>query len=135
LESRVREVIDAMRTRDIAGAERMLSRTEGSVMIGSDAREYTRDIDEMLQMMRESSPDQSGYTVVVKEVHAYDEGHVGWFDGTVSFEKDSEAVESRITGVAHRENDQWCFVQMHLSVGVPNEDMFDPMFRTDAALT
>jgi SnoaL-like domain len=135
LESLVREVIDAMRTRDFVVVERMLSRTEGAVMIGSDASEYTRDIEEVLRFMRESAPDQSGYTVVVDEVHAYDEGQVGWFDGTIRFEREGESVKSRTTGVAHREHDQWRFVQMHLSVGVPNEHMFDPMFRTDTALT
>lgn len=135
LESLVREMIDAMRMRDLEAVERMLSRSEGSVMIGSDASEYTRDIDEMFRMMRESMPAESGYTVSLGEIDGYVEGEVGWFDGTIRFERDGQSVEARTTGVGHKENDQWRFVQVHVSVGVPNEHMFEPMFRKEAAVT
>lgn len=135
LESIVRETIDAMHERDVAAVERLLSRTEGSVMIGTDATEYTRDIGEVLEFMRESMAEESGYTVGLENVHAYSEGDVGWFDGTIRFEREGWSVASRATGVAHRENDQWRFVQMHASVGVPNKQMFDPMFQARAALS
>lgn len=135
LESVVRETIDAMRTRDVEAVERMLSRSEGAVMIGSDASEYTRDIDEMFRMMRESMPVESGYTVSLGKIDGYIEGHVGWFDGTISFEREGQSVEARTTGVAHREKDQWRFVQMHVSIGVPNEHMFEPMFQREGATT
>src|SRR5947199_10863750 len=43
--------------------------------------EYTRDIDEMLRIMRDSTPDQ-GYriTVTLDDLRGYQEGDVGWID-------------------------------------------------------
>jgi len=136
LEKMTREMVDAMQASDLPRMERTLSRAEGSVLIGSEASEYTRDIDQMLRIMRESTPDQ-GYhiTVTVDEVRGYQEGDVGWIDGTGRFERDGQSVQVRMTGVAHREDGEWRFVQSHASIGVPNEHMFEPMFQGKAAAT
>lgn len=136
LEKRTRDMIDAMQASDHPTMERAISRTDGSVTIGSDASEYTREIDKMLQMMRDSTPEQ-GYHVKVTldEVHGYQEGDVGWFDGTGRFERDGQTVEVRMTGVAHREDGEWRFVQTHASIGVPDEHMFEPMFQAKATAT
>jgi SnoaL-like domain len=136
LERLTREMVDAMQASDLQGMERTLSRAEGAVMIGSDPGEYTRDTSEMLRIMRESTPDQ-GYhiTVTVDEVRGYQEGEVGWIDGRGRFERDGQSVEVRMTGVAHRENGEWRFVQTHASIGVPNEHMFEPMLQAKAAAT
>jgi hypothetical protein len=136
LEKAVREMIDAMQASDVPAMERILSRAEGSVLIGSEAAEYTRDIDEMMRIMRDSTPDQ-GYhiTVTLDDVRGYQEGDVGWVDGTGRFEREGQSVEVRMTGVAHREDGQWRFVQTHASIGVPNEHMFEPMLEHQAAAT
>jgi hypothetical protein len=136
LERLTREMVDAMQASDLQGMERTLSRAEGAVMIGSDPGEYTRDTSEMLRIMRESTPDQ-GYhiTVTVDEVRGYQEGEVGWIDGRGRFERDGQSVEVRMTGVAHRENGEWRFVQTHASIGVPNEHMFESMLQAKAAAT
>jgi SnoaL-like domain len=136
LEKRAREMIDAMQASDFPAMERALSRTDGSVLIGSDPGEYTRDIDEMLQIMRDSTPDQ-GYhiTVTLDDLRGYQEGDVGWIDGIGRFERDGRTVAVRMTGVAHREDGEWRFVQTHASIGVPDEHMFEPLFQRTATAT
>lgn len=136
LEKLLRETVDVMQAGDLPGMERRLSRESGSVLIGSEAGEYTRDLDEMLRIMRDSSPSQ-GYhiTVTVDDVRGYEEGTVGWVDGTGIFERDGQSVAVRFSGVAHREGGEWKFVQTHASIGVPNERMFEPMFQTTAVAT
>jgi ketosteroid isomerase-like protein len=136
LEQRAREMIDAMQASDLPAMERALSRTDGSVLIGSDPSEYTRDIDEMLRIMRDSTPDE-GYriTVTLDDLRGYEEGNVGWIDGTGHFERDGRSVEVRMTGVAHREDGGWRFVQTHASIGVPDEHMLEPMFQRGATTT
>jgi hypothetical protein len=130
----VRQMIDAMRDGDVSAMERTLSRTEGSVLIGTDAAEHTRDIDEMMRIMRDSTPDEGHrITTSLPDVRGYQEGDVGWVDGIGRFERDGRSVEVRMTGVAHRENGEWRFVQTHASIGVPNERMFDSMFQSAAA--
>jgi hypothetical protein len=134
LEELAREMIDAMQASDVPRIEQTLARVDGAVMIGTEAAEYTRDMDEMMKIMRESTPDQ-GYhiTVSLDEVRGYQEGDVGWIDGTGKFERDGQSVDVRMTGVAHREAGQWRFLQTHASIGVPNERMFEPMFQRQAA--
>lgn len=136
LEKRAHEMIDAMQASDLATVERTLSRADGSVLIGSDPGEYTRDIDEMLRIMRDSAPDQ-GYriTVTVDDLRGYQEGDVGWIDGTGHFERDGQSVDVRMTGVAHREDGEWRFVQTHASIGVPDEHSFDPILQRTATAT
>jgi ketosteroid isomerase-like protein len=136
IEKLVREELqEAIQASDVAALERTLSRAEGSVLIGSDATEYTRNVDEMMQMVRDTLPAQSNMAFSVNDVRGYAEGEVGWFDSTGRFERDGQSVEVRMTGVAHKEDGRWRFVQAHASIGVPNERMFDPLFRQEAAMT
>ena len=135
LEAFVRQMGDALAASDMAALEEMLSRVDGSVMIGSDAAEYYRDVDGMLRMTREAMPAQSQVTLHMDDTRGYAEGDVGWFDGMGRFEQGTESVALRLTGVAHKEDGQWRFVQAHASIGVPNEQMFDPMFQRETVAT
>jgi hypothetical protein len=135
LEAFVGAMGDAMAASDMAALEQMLSRADGSVMIGSDAAEYFRDIDGMLRLTAEALPAQSQITFRMDDVRGYVEGDVGWFDGTGTFERGTDSVAIRMTGVAHKEDGQWRFVQAHASIGVPNEQMFDSMFQRETVAT
>lgn len=135
VEGLVDELASAMQARDVTALERTLSKTEGSVMIGSDATEYVRDVGTMLQMMRDSVAEESGMSLSFGEVRSYAEGSVGWFDGTGNWERDGQSVDFRLTGVAHEEDGRWRIVQGHVSIGVPNDHMFDPLFRGEAVAT
>jgi ketosteroid isomerase-like protein len=128
IESLVEEVAGAMQARDVAAMGRTLSTADGSVMIGSDAGEYMRDVGAALELMRDSMSEDSGMGFSFGEVRGYAEGSVGWWDGTGSWERDGQSVGFRMTGVAHREADGWRIVQAHVSIGVPNDRMFDPLF-------
>jgi ketosteroid isomerase-like protein len=136
VEQLVRQVVDALQANDMPAIERLQSCSEGAVTIGTDPGEYTRDIDEMLRILRDSAPDQGVHmTVTVDELRAYEEGDVGWFDGTARFEREGETVGVRTTGVAHKEGGEWRMVQSHASIAVPNEHMFDQTFQTSSART
>jgi hypothetical protein len=129
LEELLQEVLVGMQAGDLPVMERLFSRAEGSAMIGTDASEYTRNIDDTLQVMRESMPEVSGAALSIDDARGYVEGSVGWIDSTGRFERDGQSVQVRMTAVAHNEDGQWRLVQAHASIGVPNEHMFDPMFR------
>jgi hypothetical protein len=132
VESLVDELASAMQARDVAALEQTLSKAEGSVMIGSDATEYVRDVGTMLQMMRDSISEESSMSISFGEVRSYAEGSVGWFDGTGKWERDGQSVDFRLTGVTHEEDGCWRIVQGHVSIGVPNDKMFDPLLRSEA---
>jgi hypothetical protein len=114
--------------------ERMTSRDESVVSIGSDPGEYARGFDENMRLTRESLPSEGVHIHVhVDEVRAYEDGGFGWMDGVGRFERDDESVEVRMTGVLRREEGEWRWVQSHTSIGVPNEMMFDPSLRGEKA--
>jgi SnoaL-like domain len=120
------EMMAALEGGDLDALERMTSRDECGVSIGTDPSEYARGFAETMRLTRESTP-EAGMRIhaYLDEVHAYQEGDVGWMDGVGRFEREGEAVEVRMTAVLHREDGDWRFVQSHASIGVPNEQMFD----------
>ena len=60
---------------------------------------------------------------------------MGWADTTGSFQIDGKTVETRGTAVFLREEGEWRAVQSHVSIGVPNERMFDQVFQRQKAVT
>jgi len=133
IEQVVRQFVDAVAGGDLGTVERLCSNEQGVVAIGSDAREYSRNFAEIMELMRDSTPEgESGITARIDDIAGYEEGNVGWADGTGRFERDGDSVQVRMTAVARRENGEWRFVQSHASIGVPNEKMFEPLFRSHA---
>ena len=130
IEQLSRALIDALERGDIGFIEGATSREPGSVAIGTDPNEYSREYDEIIKLMRESAPD-AGMRIHVRlaEIRGYEHGDVAWADGTGAFERDGQSVETRFTLVFVREKGEWRVVQNHASIGVPNEKMFEPIFR------
>jgi len=125
-----RDFIAALERGDLGFMERTTSREQGGVVIGSDPREYATGYEQIIRALGESTPGE-GPQIHVRheEIRGYEQGDVGWADGTGAFEHDGESVELRFTMVAIREKDGWRIVQNHASIGVPNDRMFDPLFR------
>jgi ketosteroid isomerase-like protein len=57
----------------------------------------------------------------------YAEGPMGWFvdEPTYVFPGDSRHMHTRLTAVLRREDERWKVVHMHVSVGVPDEEVSD----------
>jgi hypothetical protein len=125
LERFAHETVAAIERGDMDTLERMTSRDEGGVTIGSDPTEYARGFDENMRLTRDSLPSEGVHIHAhLDEVRAYVEGDVGWMDGVGRFERDGESVAVRMTSVVRREEGEWRYVQSHVSIGVPNEQMF-----------
>jgi hypothetical protein len=136
IEQLMRGFVEALGRGDIAYLERATSREPGVVAIGSDPNEYLRDYEQIIELMRESSPEAAMHIHVrIAEFRGYEHGDVGWADGTGTFVRDSESVEVRITAVFLREKGDWRMVQNHSSIGVPNDHMFEALFRRAPAAT
>jgi SnoaL-like protein len=130
IEQVLRENMDAMERSDIEAIERRTSRDECVVGIGSDPSEWGEGVHELLRLVRDSMPDatlqvHSG----LDDVRAFREGSVGWAAGRGWFDVEGQRVPVRLTAVLHQEDGDWKFVQMHASIGVPNEHMFAPMLQ------
>ncbi|HET9720703.1 MAG TPA: nuclear transport factor 2 family protein [Solirubrobacteraceae bacterium] len=131
LEQVLRASLDAMARGDMDEVARHTSRDECVISIGTDAREWAEGYEEIMGLVRGSGPqDELGVRASIDEVKAFTEGTVGWAASRGSFEIEGTRVPVRVTAVLHQEDGQWRAVQSHASIGVPNEQMTDPMFQT-----
>jgi SnoaL-like domain len=125
LERIAQETMAAIERADMDALERMTSRDESVVTIGTDPAEYARGFDENMRLMQESTPEADmDIHAHLDDVRAYQDGDIGWMDGVGRFERDGETVDVRMTGVLRREDGEWRWVQSHASIGVPNAQMF-----------
>jgi ketosteroid isomerase-like protein len=130
----MRDMIAALERGDIDHIDRTTSREPGVVAIGSDPGEYSRERDQIIELMRQSTPEVGMHIHAgIDEIRGYEDGDVGWADGTGSFTRDGDSVSVRFTGVARREDGEWRIVQTHASIGVPNDHIFDALFRAEHA--
>ena len=117
-------MFEAASRQDPSRIDRHTSSHEGVLMIGTDPEEWThggeRVAEESRQEMNDSTPEFSP-----GEVEAFVEGTVGWISSRPVWTlEDGTQVPARLTGVFHREDGEWKLVQGHVSVGVPNEELF-----------
>ncbi len=67
-----------------------------------------------------------GLAVEAGDPIGYVEGSLGWVvDQPTFFFPDGSAMDARLTAVMHREDGRWKLVHMHLSVGVPDEEVVE----------
>ena len=116
----------AMTASDGAGVEKLLS-SQALRMVGSDPAEYwgpePDEVRPKLLAQVEAMGGQLAFETGSPE--GYAEGDVGWVADQLTLRlPDGSAVPLRFTGVVHREDGSWKFVQAHLSAGVANEEAF-----------
>jgi ketosteroid isomerase-like protein len=79
VERLVREDVAALNRSDLDAVAQGTSRD--CVTIGTDPNEYARTFEENMALARESTPSATvPMEITVEELHAYEEGTVGWFD-------------------------------------------------------
>lgn len=131
IEQVLREAVGAMASSNADEVGRRTSRDPCVISIGTDAREWAEGYDQIMELFRESTPEgELGVTVGLDDVSAFRDRNVGWAAGHGHFELQGKRVPVRITAVMHEEDGDWKIVQGHASIGVPNEQMLDPMFQT-----
>jgi ketosteroid isomerase-like protein len=131
IEQVMRDTVEAMARSDFDVIERHTSRDACVVSIGSDASEWAEGHDEIMRLFRDSGTPESelGVRAGLGDAKAFREGNVGWVAAHGWFEMDGRRVPVRLTAVVHQEDGDWKAVQSHASIGVPNEQMLDPMFQ------
>jgi SnoaL-like domain len=117
-------MFEAASRQDPSGIDRHTSSDEGVLMIGTDPNEWTqggeRVAEESRQEMQDSSTEFSPGVV-----EAFVEGTVGWISSRPVWTlEDGTQIPARLPCVFHREDGEWKLVQGHVSVGVPNEELF-----------
>ena len=119
---------EAVATSDLSFFDRLVSRQEGAVFIGTDPNELWEGFEALREALRaqgEAMAD-AGLEIVPGQLRAYREGSVGWVvDPGSSFRLlDGPEIPIRGTAIFHREDGEWKLVHGHSSIGVRNEELF-----------
>lgn len=109
---------------DTETIRRLLSKQSVRV-VGSDPAEYwgldPDDVREKLAAQVEAIGGQM--TFELNSPEGLREGDVGWIADQITVRlPDGNEVPFRFTGVVHQEDGEWRLVQLHLSMGVSNEE-------------
>jgi len=130
IEQALRDNLAAVVRGDLDQFGRQLSQDPSVLSIGTDANEWAEGHENIMRSFRESTPGELGFSVGIDDVRAFREGDVGWAISRGYFEADGKRVPTRTTVVVRREDGEWKAVHAHSSVGVPNDRILDPMFRS-----
>jgi adenylate cyclase len=122
LESLIAAWFDAATKGDPAQVDRYVSRDGGTRLIGSDPDEWL-DGQAAVDFLKRELEASKGGVRSAADTEAFTEGSVGWASTrlTVTFQG-GRSVAARWTAVLHQEDGEWKIVQLHASIGVPNEE-------------
>jgi ketosteroid isomerase-like protein len=108
---------------DTAAFERLISREDGMLFIGTDPKEWWIGYDAINRAFRAQKAEMGGgLPLVAGNPVAYAQGDVGWVVDRPKFKLPDGEVGLRLTMVAHQEEGEWKIVQGHISIGVSNEE-------------
>ena len=116
---------DAFTEGDTDFIKNVTSRREGVLMIGTDPNEWWANYETIIRVNASQMEEMGGIPLEAGDPQAFVEGNVGWVADQGKFKlPDGKEIPLRLTGVFLKENGDWKLVQMHASIGVPNEKAF-----------
>lgn len=111
---------DRISASDVASFDELVSSDPATLVVGTAPGEIITDRDrlrfgfEAEGLRIEPGPNPT----------AYAEGALGWaIDEPTYFFPDGTPMHCRLTAVMHQEEERWKIVQMHVSVGVPDDEV------------
>jgi hypothetical protein len=93
-------------------------------LVGTDPEEWLAGEQVATFLKQEAAALGGRITISVNDVEAYREGTVGWGMARPTMTlPDGTQFSPRWGGVFHQEDGEWKAVQVHASVGAPNEEV------------
>jgi ketosteroid isomerase-like protein len=126
VEQAFEEIFDALHVTDAEKLAAVLADRPGSIHIGSDpAESWTKS--QFLDMIREAMSAGGGeIRAEHDQVNVQIAGDVAWIHTAGRFISSEGAQRDiRLTGVFVREDGRWKATQTHVSIGVPNDAIFE----------
>src|SRR3712207_3247936 len=113
---------------DVASFDELVSQEPAALIIGTAPGEWVTERERM-----RFGFETEGLRLEAKDPLAYEEASLGWVVDQPAFVlPDGSVMQSRLTAVMHKEEGRWKLVHMHLSVGVPDEEVIDLQQRWSA---
>ena len=122
VEEFVGRLLETWKSGDAGGVDGLLA--SEVVVIGTDPNEWWSGHDTVAQNFRSQLEATGGFPLEAEEPEGYASGDVGWFANRFNFMfPGMPAIPTRLTGVVVREDGSWRVAQLHVSVGVSNEEV------------
>jgi SnoaL-like domain len=120
---------DRLSASDVASFDQLVSQDPATLVIGTAPGEWVTDRDRL-----RFGFETEGVRIQAGEPAGYEEGSLGWMvdDPVFSF-PDGSAMQTRLTAVLRREDRTWKLVHMHVSVGVPDDEVVELQKRWSSA--
>jgi class 3 adenylate cyclase len=119
----VTRFFEALRDGDEEAVGNRISRLPGFERFGTDPDEVWHEGDDAARVWLQQMRELGGYPWrLISDVHAMNEGTVGWAGARAEFDSSQGPVELRLTCVLHLEQGEWKIVQWHGSVPASNEE-------------
>jgi len=125
LRERTLKFYQAMEKADVSFFGSLFSQEEGALAIGTDPEEWWVGHGEITEIFEAQFTEANSFSIIDPDPQAYTEGNVGWVADQYNVKlSNGNIVLFRVTAVFHKEVGEWKIVQLHASLGVPNEEVF-----------
>ncbi len=115
-------------TRGGLSPEEAWSPDENVLLIGTDPTEWIEGREKVITFMNdlaERGAPGGATRLPPKRVRAFREGNIGWSRSDMSWQlEDGNHIPGRLTAVYRKEGDAWKILQAHVSIGIPDEEVF-----------
>ena len=119
----VHAYFDALTLGDARRLIALMSRAPYYVKIGTDENEYIQGGVNIPEYYRHHVDSTEDFTITCNYFDVQEREAVAWFytrqTWYLKWQGQREKLSMRLTGVLEKEKDQWKFVQIHASLGVP----------------
>ena len=121
----VLRLYESMSIGDVSAIERLFSHQSGILTIGSDPNEWWAGYDTIDRVFKAQFQGGTAKPILASDLNAFAEGTVGWAsERRTSRLPNGKEITIRETFVFHQEEGEWKIVQLHVSLGIPNTDVF-----------
>lgn len=131
----IRDIITAWFSAVAAGEPAWVDRylSQQVLLVGTDPNEWS-DFQQASTMLKGEAQGLGAMQLKVSigRAEGFQEGSVGWgiAHPTITF-PNGKSFSPRWSAVFHQEDGQWKAVQIHASLGVPNDDLMKSLGMTD----
>jgi hypothetical protein len=99
---------------------------EGVLVIGTDPGDWAEGRERWIAAREALMHAMEGLRLEAgEEPHGYEEGSMGWVADRPRAVLPDGTISTRLTGVVRQEKGEWRLVHIHLSVGVPDEEVVE----------
>ena len=113
---------------DLEGFAQMITQEDEAVLvIGTDPGDWAEGRERWIAAREALTHIMEGLRLEAgEEPRGYEEGSMGWVvDRPRAVLPDGNAISTRLTGVVRQEEGEWRLVHIHISVGVPDEEVVE----------